>query len=45
MQLEKWGLSIEDYEILQRESPEDESVSQALLEAKAQLKKQRGGGA
>ncbi|TXG60695.1 hypothetical protein EZV62_015268 [Acer yangbiense] len=41
--LEKWESSIKDYEILQRESPEDEEVIKALQEAQAQLKKKHGG--
>ncbi|KAI6699598.1 hypothetical protein NL676_013922 [Syzygium grande] len=40
--LEKWEASIQDYEVLAREAPEDEEVSRALLEAKAQLKRQCG---
>ncbi|KAK1591514.1 hypothetical protein Q3G72_008941 [Acer saccharum] len=41
--LERWESSIKDYEILQRESPEDEEVIKALQEAQAQLKKKHGG--
>ncbi|XP_058781536.1 inactive TPR repeat-containing thioredoxin TTL3 [Vicia villosa] len=41
--LERWEASIADYEILLRETPEDEEVNRALLEARVQLKKQRGG--
>ncbi|XP_050204830.1 inactive TPR repeat-containing thioredoxin TTL3 [Mercurialis annua] len=37
--LEKWEASIQDFEILQKEAPEDEEVSKGLLEAKAQLQK------
>ncbi|KAJ6677995.1 hypothetical protein OIU85_008566 [Salix viminalis] len=39
--LEKWEVSIKDYEMLQNEAPEDEEVSRALMEAREQLKKQR----
>ncbi|GLU13130.1 hypothetical protein SLE2022_297760 [Rubroshorea leprosula] len=39
--LGKWEASIQDYEILQRETPDDE-VNQALSEARQQLKKQSG---
>lgn len=39
MQLEKWEASIQDYEILLKETPEDEEVSRALSEARQQLKK------
>lgn len=41
--MEKFEASIQDYEILKRESPDDEEVNQALLDVQAQLKKQRGG--
>ncbi|KAI9165673.1 hypothetical protein LWI28_018530 [Acer negundo] len=41
--LEKWEASIKDYEILQRELPEDEEVIKVLQEAQAQLKKKHGG--
>lgn len=41
--MERWEASIRDYEILQKETPEDEEVNRALLEVQAQLKKQRGG--
>ncbi|CAJ2667820.1 unnamed protein product [Trifolium pratense] len=41
--LERWEASIGDYEILLKETPEDEEVSRALSEARVQLKKQRGG--
>ncbi|KAE9610296.1 hypothetical protein Lal_00006114 [Lupinus albus] len=37
--LKRWGASIQDYEILQKETPEDEEVSKALLEVREQLKK------
>lgn len=40
--LRKWEASIQDYEVLLKETPGDEEVSQALLEAQIQLKKQRG---
>ena len=42
MQLEKWEASIEDYEILIKETPEDEELTRALSEARAQLRKQQG---
>ncbi|KAK2389784.1 hypothetical protein P8452_27313 [Trifolium repens] len=41
--LERWEASIGDYEILLKETPEDEEVNRALSEARVQLKKQRGG--
>ncbi|CAK8567321.1 unnamed protein product [Lathyrus sativus] len=41
--LERWEASIADYEILLRETPEDEELNRAMLEARVQLKKQRGG--
>ncbi|PQQ10306.1 inactive TPR repeat-containing thioredoxin TTL3 [Prunus yedoensis var. nudiflora] len=37
--LEKWEASIQDYEILLKETPGDEEVSRALSEARQQLKK------
>lgn len=40
--MEKWEASIQDYEVLVRETPGDEEVGRALFEAKVQLKKQRG---
>ncbi|KAJ6305466.1 hypothetical protein OIU78_020910 [Salix suchowensis] len=40
--LEKWEVSIKDYEMLQNEAPEDEEVRRALVEARSELKKQRG---
>ncbi|OMP04113.1 Tetratricopeptide TPR-1 [Corchorus olitorius] len=40
--LGKWEASIKDYEMLQREAPDNEEVNQALSEAQMQLKKQRG---
>ena len=39
LQLKRWEASIQDYEILLKETPEDEEVSRALLEAKEQLSK------
>ncbi|KAF5190585.1 Tpr repeat-containing thioredoxin ttl1 [Thalictrum thalictroides] len=39
--MERWEASIQDYEILTRESPEDEKLGQALLKAQVQLKTQR----
>lgn len=41
-QLERWEASIQDYEMLIRESPADDEIGRALFEAKIQLKKQRG---
>ncbi|CAN0912001.1 Inactive TPR repeat-containing thioredoxin TTL3 [Linum grandiflorum] len=41
--LEKWEASIEDYELLHKESPEDEEVKQGLLDVKSRMRKQRGG--
>ncbi|KAJ0097793.1 hypothetical protein Patl1_27274 [Pistacia atlantica] len=41
--LEKWEASVQDYEILKQDNPEDEDVNKGLLEAQTQLKKQRGG--
>ncbi|KAL5566656.1 hypothetical protein UlMin_029820 [Ulmus minor] len=40
--LERWDASIQDYEVLVLETPEDEEVKKALLEAQSQLRKQRG---
>lgn len=40
--MERWEASIQDYEMLIRETPGDEEVGRALFEAKIQLKKQRG---
>ncbi|KAM1180526.1 hypothetical protein ACFX13_019929 [Malus domestica] len=40
--LERWGASIQDYEMLIRETPGDEEVGKALFEAKIQLKRQHG---
>lgn len=39
--MERWMASIQDYEILIREFPGDEELGRAMLEAQAQLKKQR----
>ncbi|CAJ1856047.1 unnamed protein product [Sphenostylis stenocarpa] len=39
--LERWEAAIQDYKILLKETPEDEEVKRALLEAQAQLKQQR----
>lgn len=41
-QLERWEASVQDYEMLIRETPGDEEVGRALFEAQVQLKKQRG---
>ncbi|KAL1336635.1 hypothetical protein HN51_031001 [Arachis hypogaea] len=41
--LERWEASIQDYEILLKETPDDEQVKRALLEAQEKLKTQRGG--
>ncbi|KAG6736990.1 hypothetical protein POTOM_060055 [Populus tomentosa] len=38
----RWEASIQDFEMLIRESPADEEVGRALFEAQVQLKKQRG---
>ncbi|KAI5587942.1 hypothetical protein POPTR_005G076800v4 [Populus trichocarpa] len=40
--LEKWEVSVKDYEMLQNEAPGDDEVSRVLMEAKSELKKQRG---
>ncbi|KDP46855.1 hypothetical protein JCGZ_24064 [Jatropha curcas] len=37
--LEKWEASIQDYEMLHKEAPDNEEVSKGLLEAKEKLKK------
>lgn len=42
MQIEKWELAVGDYEILKKESPEDEQVTRGLSEAQQQLMKRRG---
>ncbi|KAF9610364.1 hypothetical protein IFM89_022034 [Coptis chinensis] len=39
--MERWEAAIQDYEILTRESPRDEEMGRAQLEAQVQLKKQR----
>ncbi|KAJ6774366.1 INACTIVE TPR REPEAT THIOREDOXIN TTL3-LIKE PROTEIN [Salix purpurea] len=41
-ELGRWEASIQDFEMLIRESPADEEVGRALFEAQVQLKKQRG---
>ncbi|KAK6130655.1 hypothetical protein DH2020_035630 [Rehmannia glutinosa] len=41
--LEKWEAAIEDYEVLMQETPGDEEVNAALLEAKIQLNKLQNG--
>ncbi|CAL0333145.1 unnamed protein product [Lupinus luteus] len=41
--LERWEASIQDYEMLAKEAPEDEEVNKALLEAQAHLMKRQGG--
>lgn len=40
--MERWEASVQDYEMLIRETPGDEEVGRALFEAQVQLKKQRG---
>ncbi|GAV90656.1 TPR_1 domain-containing protein/TPR_2 domain-containing protein/TPR_11 domain-containing protein [Cephalotus follicularis] len=40
--LHRWEAAIQDYEILKKESAEDEEVNQALFDAKEELEKQRG---
>ncbi|KAK9270758.1 hypothetical protein L1049_026341 [Liquidambar formosana] len=40
--LERWEASIQDYEMLIRETPGDEEVARALFMSQVQLKKQRG---
>ncbi|KAJ7956840.1 TPR repeat-containing thioredoxin like [Quillaja saponaria] len=42
IKLERWEASIQDYELLLRETPGDEEISKALLDAQAQLKNRRG---
>lgn len=42
MQLERWEASIQDYEILLQETPENEEVKRSLLEAQACLRKRLG---
>ncbi|KAF9603975.1 hypothetical protein IFM89_039329 [Coptis chinensis] len=39
--LERWEASVQDYEVLIKETPEDEEVSKSLSEVKAKLRKQR----
>ncbi|KAE9604776.1 hypothetical protein Lal_00011023 [Lupinus albus] len=41
--LERWEASIQDYEMLVKESSEDEEINKALLEAQAHLMKRQGG--
>ncbi|KAK7318593.1 hypothetical protein RJT34_03296 [Clitoria ternatea] len=41
-QLKRWKASIQDYEILLEETPDDEEISKALLEVKDHLVKQQG---
>lgn len=40
--LKRWEASIQDYEVLLKETQGDEEVSRGLLEAQVQLRKQRG---
>ncbi|KAJ8771627.1 hypothetical protein K2173_026804 [Erythroxylum novogranatense] len=40
--LERWKASIQDYEMLIRDTPADEELSWALFQAQVQIKKQRG---
>jgi DnaJ family protein C protein 7 len=40
--LERWEVSIQDYEMLIREKPGDEEVAKALFEAQLQLKMLHG---
>lgn len=40
--MERWEASVQDYEMLIRETPGDEEVGRALFEAQVQLKKERG---
>lgn len=42
IQLGNWEASIRDYEVLNRETPDDEEVSRVLSEARSQLNGQRG---
>lgn len=42
LQLGNWELAVGDYEILRKETPEDEEVLRALSESKMQLVKRRG---
>ncbi|XP_039156225.1 inactive TPR repeat-containing thioredoxin TTL3 [Eucalyptus grandis] len=40
--LRSWEASVRDYEVLNKETPDDEEVSRALSEAQSQLDRQRG---
>ncbi|CAH2043391.1 unnamed protein product [Thlaspi arvense] len=40
--IRKWELAVADYEILSKETPEDEQVTRGLSEAQQQLMKRRG---
>ncbi|KAF8089307.1 hypothetical protein N665_0510s0020 [Sinapis alba] len=40
--MRKWELVVADYEVLKKESPEDEEVTRGLSEAQQQLMKRRG---
>lgn len=40
--MERWEASIQDYEVLIRETPGNEEVGRALFEAQIQLRKQHG---
>lgn len=40
--MERWAASIQDYEVLIRETPGDEEVGRALFDAQLQLKRLRG---
>lgn len=42
LQLGNWEAAIGDYEILRKETPEDEEVLRALSESKMQLVQRRG---
>lgn len=42
MQLGNWELAIGDYEILRKETPEDDQVIRGLMEAQNQFVKHRG---
>lgn len=42
VQMRKWELVVADYEILKKETPEDEEVTRGLSEAQQQLMKRRG---
>ncbi|KAF6149102.1 hypothetical protein GIB67_038885 [Kingdonia uniflora] len=41
LKLERWEASLQDYELLVKEMPEDEEVARALSEVKSQVKKHR----